>query len=225
MRYYNSSVVLKLDVFSLFTIIFLEKIIEENKKEYRAYIEHSGAFINSSTNLEELKSIVNDYLYHFSKKIEKEISKNIDWLFICFYDKIKAYLIIYKGKIMKFMILLTLIFIMLFLIFMLYKKKVNKLQEQEVIENEVLKEEKFNNLGETIISKEEYILLLRKNIVDLTNIVKDIVEKDEDDNILYQNLIKALKILDEDDINTISDQYVSEIKDLVDKVEKYYDLI
>ena len=107
---------------------------------------------------------------------------------------------------MKFMILLTLIFIMLFLIFMLYKKKVNKLQEQEVIENEVLKEEKFNNLGETIISKEEYILLLRKNIVDLTNIVKDIVEKDEDD------------------INTISDQYVSEIKDLVDKVEKYYDL-
>ena len=126
---------------------------------------------------------------------------------------------------MKFMILLTLIFIMLFLIFMLYKKKVNKLQEQEVIENEVLKEEKFNNLGETIISKEEYILLLRKNIVDLTNIVKDIVEKDEDDNILYQNLIKALKILDEDDINTISDQYVSEIKDLVDKVEKYYDLI
>ena len=126
---------------------------------------------------------------------------------------------------MKFMILLTLIFIMLFLIFMLYKKKVNKLQEQEVIENEVLKEEKFNNLGETIISKEEYILLLRKNIVDLTNIVKDIVEKDEDDNILYQNLIKALKILDEDDINTISDQYVSEIKDLVGKVEKYYDLI
>ena len=126
---------------------------------------------------------------------------------------------------MKFMILLTLIFIMLFLIFMLYKKKVNKLQEQEVIENEVIKEEKFNNLGETIISKEEYILLLRKNIVDLTNIVKDIVEKDEDDNILYQNLIKALKILDEDDINTISDQYVSEIKDLVDKVEKYYDLI
>ena len=126
---------------------------------------------------------------------------------------------------MKFMILLTLIFIMLFLIFMLYKKKVNKLQEQEVIENEVLKEEKFNNLGETIISKEEYILLLRKNIVDLTNIVKDIVEKDEDDNILYQNLIKALKILDEDDINTISDQYVSEIKDLVDKVEKYYDLV
>ena len=80
-------------------------------------------------------------------------------------------------------------------------------------------------MGETVISKEEYILLLRKNIVDLTNIVKDIVEKDEDDNILYQNLIKALKILDEDDINTISDQYVSEIKDLVGKVEKYYDLI
>ncbi len=121
---------------------------------------------------------------------------------------------------MKAFILIFLFTFMLFLFYKLYKKRITFSNKN----NDLSKTTKFNENGEEIITKKEFILLLRQDVVNLTNIVKDIVEKDDDDKILYDNLIKALKILDQDEVEKISDMYISEIKELVNKVENYYNL-
>lgn len=98
----------------------------------------------------------------------------------------------------------------------------NKGGEKEEMKKEINNKIEFNDNGEKLISKSEYVDLLRKNIVDLTEFVKNIPNKDDDDIIQYDNLIKALQILHVQDNEEVSDQYVNEIRELVYTVEKYY---
>ena len=122
---------------------------------------------------------------------------------------------------MKIIILMLLIFAIIFLTYKLYFKK-KKIEEinKEADENKP----KFNNSGELLVSKDKYVQLLRQNVVDLINIVEDIVEKDSDDEIWKNNLLNALKILDVENSEKISDEYILEIRNLISNVEKYYNL-
>lgn len=118
---------------------------------------------------------------------------------------------------LKLLIIMFLIATICVLIILIKNKGVKK-EEQNEIDNKI----EFNDSGEKIISKSEYIDLLRKNVVDLIEFVKNIPNKDDDDNIQYENLIKALQILHVQDNNEVSDIYVNEIIKLVHTVEKYY---
>lgn len=118
---------------------------------------------------------------------------------------------------MKFLIILILLSLIIFLSIKIIHKKI---QEQEKHESDM----KFNSNGDEIISKDSYIALLRKNVVDLYNIVDEIVEKDSDDIISKNNLLKALKVLDVESNEGVSDDYVLEIQDLISNVEKHYNL-
>lgn len=75
--------------------------------------------------------------------------------------------------------------------------------------------------GKQIIEKADYIRLLRSDIVELTNYVNEIIEKDEDDIINYNNLIKALSLLEDKDVD---DSIVAEIVSLFIKTNNYYNL-
>ena len=120
---------------------------------------------------------------------------------------------------MKSMILMILFLLIIFLSYKLYlKKTAYKLDKKE-------KKPEFNSDGEMIVTKEKYVQLLRQNLIDLNNIIDNIVEKDSDDEVWKSNILKALKILDVEDVEKISDEYISQMKNLVSEIENYYNLV
>lgn len=119
---------------------------------------------------------------------------------------------------MKIILILFLVCVILFLFYKIFTK--NKIKTEEQVE--VIKVE-FNQEGERLIEKAEFVNLLKQDIIQLFNIIDNIVEKDNDDNITYNNLVKALKILDSDP-ELISDEYIADIVNLRETVEKEYNL-
>lgn len=120
---------------------------------------------------------------------------------------------------MRFILVLALVFLIIFLLFSIYKKI--KLKNVKV-EESLLNVPKNDVDGNNIISKEEFISRLLYDIVELTKYVDGIIEKDSDDEINHSNLIKAMKMLDNSDIN---DKDVQSIIDLRISVENYYNLV
>lgn len=119
---------------------------------------------------------------------------------------------------MKMFFLIILVIIILILSRAIYLKLKGK--ENENFSKKEL--DKFDENGNELISKEEFISRLRYDIVELTKYVSGIIEKDSDDNINHSNLIKAISMLEE---NGITDENVQDIINLRINVEKYYNLV
>lgn len=125
---------------------------------------------------------------------------------------------------MKVMLLFSLILLTIFLSYKLYSKNIaNKLAQKKELEKD-LEKPKFNSDGERLVTKDKYVQLLRQNLIDLNNKIEDIIEKDSDDEVWRSNILKALKILDVEDVEQISDEYILEMRNLVSDIEKYYNL-
>lgn len=119
---------------------------------------------------------------------------------------------------MKMFFLIILVIIILILSRAIYLKLKGK--ENENFSKKEL--DKFDENGNELISKEEFISRLRYDIVELTKYVDGIIEKDSDDDINYSNLIKSMKMLDNSEIQ---DKDVQSIVDLRISVENYYNLV
>lgn len=117
-------------------------------------------------------------------------------------------------------VLVLLVLLIVFLLFSIYKKI--KLKKEGSKEDKSLNVPQKDLEGNDIISKEEFISRLRYDIVELTKYVDGIIEKDSDDDINYSNLIKAMKMLDNSEIQ---DKDVQSIVDLRISVENYYNLV
>lgn len=125
---------------------------------------------------------------------------------------------------MKVMLLFSLILLTIFLSYKLYSKNIaNKLAQKKELEKD-LEKPKFNSDGERLVTKDKYVQLLRQNLIDLNNKIEDIIEKDADDEVWRSNILKALKLLDVEDVEQISDEYILEMRNLVSDIEKYYNL-
>lgn len=119
---------------------------------------------------------------------------------------------------MKMFFLIILVIIILILSRAIYLKLKGK--ENENFSRKEL--DKFDENGNELISKEEFISRLRYDIVELTKYVSGIIEKDSDDYINHSNLIKAISMLED---NGITDENVQDIINLRINVEKYYNLV